>query len=943
MSKTRELIYYGKELKKGDRENFSGELSPVSFEKRKEYLRRYADFLKSEYGVGGLPQKVVSEAEAQELAAKYGSKEDFGRSFTAIDTAQAYIKPAKSGYKGWFLYTYGAKIEDGRICFTDNNVPPVPSAKYELSVSGKVKEAEFEFCVDRLGEKYARGTVTASSGRIFDFRHGCKTVAKLQMYPNGDFGWLDGSELHTHPKIKKLCSVEAGKTYRVRVVFGDKTATVTVGGETVGENLNLYCNEDIDNVFFGGGMLPLGNWQAKLNKIVADKEYTDFFVKDSSTAKETLLGEKELPFAIGTEKYKDNILIFRKSIEYSGKGKTVLHIGAIDPCGEVFINGKSVIRTESFLRIEKDITGFLKKGENTLEVHVMPRAPEVFYQWHRHADPYNGWQLRGVYLEHFDCVRADGIQITTDRIDGKDISFTVSSNLYGKGKAEVYIQKIFPEKGKEELLDSFEYGEEASTNDRNATQYKRILDPWDTDKPNLYQVILRLKGESGEEYERKAETGFRIIEQRGGEVLLNGKRIKLNGALSMQFLPPHEQTPINHVCPSNAQIAAAYEQIRRMNGNSMRLHFLGYGTNDPRFARIADRMGCTIVWTTRLIDTVENYIISGKWNAKEEFIGQMKEVINYPSIIMWEGSNEAIFTLEKLDSVYDDFVSTVKSADKTRLICPSSHHFYGGGIYSSDICEYYNDDGTTDAFGNPKNSSFGWKDKNVVRSAHTYDILLGYGKDWEMLVKQNWKTQDGFLRSKDHAYLITEFAIIGRACPYVPEAKEYFNPNSYELGNEEASLGGYLSDEEFELSQAHQALCALYAVKKMNILGADGMYWCCLQSGANDGSYLKPIIDFYGYAKLAFYMLRDVYEKSYCVLDCDGPIWNGSSKIRPVLITHESGEYEVTVTVKDENGKTVLEKRAVQKANDTTRLDEIEFAFEKSGYYSIVTETKKLK
>ena len=197
------------------------------------------------------------------------------------------------------------------------------------------------------------------------------------------------------------------------------------------------------------------------------------------------------------------------------------------------------------------------------------------------------------------------------------------------------------------------------------------------------------------------------------------------------------------------------------------------------------------------------------------------------------------------------------------------------------------------------------------------------------------------LQSKAHAYIVSEYAVIGRMCPNTDEAQAYFNPKSYELGDEFSALGGALSQDEYELSQAHQALCALYANKKMRMLDVDGMLWCCLQGGANDGSYLKPVLDFYGYAKFSYYILRDYYKKNYCTLDCDGPFWNKNSLIKPVLLA-ENGKYKITINVKKEMETVFTKEYIVETTHWITKLPICDFTFVETGYYKIEIDTKKI-
>ncbi len=229
---------------------------------------------------------------------------------------------------------------------------------------------------------------------------------------------------------------------------------------------------------------------------------------------------------------------------------------------------------------------------------------------------------------------------------------------------------------------------------------------------------------------------------------------------------------------------------------------------------------------------------------------------------MWEGSNEAAAPTPVIDQMYDNFVDAVYAVDKSRLICPVSHLYYGGGIYNQGKTNvYYNDDGTMNEVGEPCQASYGWKDEKVVRSAHTYALLLGYGCPWRSMVTQEWQWQDELLNSKKHAYIVSEFAITGRQNPNTPESQLFINKDSYEFMYEESSLGYVFSDEEWELSQAFQALCTGVTIRQLYKIGVDGMIWCCLQGGANNGSYLKPILDFYGYKKQAFYVMQELFQE----------------------------------------------------------------------------------
>ena len=73
----------------------------------------------------------------------------------------------------------------------------------------------------------------------------------------------------------------------------------------------------------------------------------------------------------------------------------------------------------------------------------------------------------------------------------------------------------------------------------------------------------------------------------------------------MQFLPPYKEVPLNHVLPSNTQIIHQVLCAKKMGGNAIRMHQLGYGTNEKRFADACNRLGIMVCWTTRLLDALE--------------------------------------------------------------------------------------------------------------------------------------------------------------------------------------------------------------------------------------------------------------------------------------------------------------------------------------------------
>jgi beta-galactosidase/beta-glucuronidase len=166
---------------------------------------------------------------------------------------------------------------------------------------------------------------------------------------------------------------------------------------------------------------------------------------------------------------------------------------------------------------------------------------------------------------------------------------------------------IWPELGAEKEIATFSANGEFS--EARTVEAKA----WTPDSPELYALRFVAIRDGAPVADAVVETGFRTITQKDGKFLLNGEPIVLKGNLIMQYLPPYEEIPLTHICPRSEQIAWQYQMNKNLNGNTIRLHILGYGTNDERFARYADRMGVMLIWITRYIDGVAQVAWDEVW------------------------------------------------------------------------------------------------------------------------------------------------------------------------------------------------------------------------------------------------------------------------------------------------------------------------------------------
>ena len=937
---TNELVYFtGTPDRKRD---FSGTENALSYEERMAFLSEYQKNARKWYADPNLNQQAVSQDDVADFLGKITVSENKVRRTLRFDTMLAQETYKEPEYRSLHLYC-GAAVEDNMLIFPGREIRPTPCALYETGEDVTFFSARVYIPAGYKSTQNRR-CGTAQGGRIIELRVGTLEKVKIKLCNSGEIFAMTKDKWE--PKYVFLSKVRYGDWNEISVQLGE-TLTFTVNGETV-EGILPTVPGKVDSIFFDGGMFPREGWKVAN---LAINQLNIVFTKNPDYGKMELEEKKEvsLPYAIGTYEKRDRQLLLSKIFEAEDFEAAILDVETLDPCGKVWLNGQLVLDADSFVRHELDVTAQLQKGENELKILVEPRPPEVYYYWHRHDDCYNGWLCGAVKLHLTQKQFITDLKIRTDRVAFYGIKATaqLAFNEAVTGTVRLYAAKCWPVAGEEFLLsENAVCGSEACFDFGIGPDDDRLL-PWSDESPNLYAVRAALCDKNGVEIDDfVVETGFRTICQKNGCVYLNGKKVLLNGALLMQFLPPFKDVPVNHNCPTTEQIAWQVLMLKAMNGNFLRLHMLGYGSNDARFAEVCDRLGIMLIWTTRFIDTLEELVWDdGRWHEKDAYLDQIKAVMNHPSIIMYEGSNEFHpDDLAVIDRMYDAFVDAVTGVDNSRLLTPCSHLYYGGGIY--DIgCKYYTDNGTMDEKGAPARSGHGWVHPNVIRSAHTYSLLCGYGESWEAMRKQNWKWQNEMLASKEHSYLITEFAVTALPNPNTAEAVAEPYVRSYERPDEIGPIGREFADSEWMESQALQALAAFAGVKKMRVLGVDGMTWCCLMSGANNGSYMKPPIDFNGYKKLGFYGLKDAYRKAFACKEDIDVSYGTEDTVRPMVISCDNGIFDLAVTVLDDQDNVVhaMHYGNIVSDGENVLLPEFKPAWKEKGYYTLRFELEKRK
>ena len=324
------------------------------------------------------------------------------------------------------------------------------------------------------------------------------------------------------------------------------------------------------------------------------------------------------------------------------KGQEVFfHVGSATSNLFLWVNGRYVGYSEDAkVAAEFNITKYLKPGRNLIAMQVMRWCDGSY------LEDQDFWRFTGiareVYLYATPKVHIQDITIGQDYADGKGL-LDVDVKVAG-GKADV-----------EAML----YDAEGNKVTEGLKANVENVKPWTAETPYLYMLELQLmQGDKVLEVVRK-QVGFRHIEIRGGQLLVNGQPILIKGA------DRHELDPDGGYVVSVERMIQDIRIMKQLNINAVRTcHY----PDDPRWYDLCDEYGIYLTAESNLeshgMGYKEKTLAKNVAFAKMHIERQEGNVItykNHPSIIVWSLGNEAGYG-PNFERAYD----WVKAYDKTR-------------------------------------------------------------------------------------------------------------------------------------------------------------------------------------------------------------------------------------------------------------------------------------
>ena len=311
---------------------------------------------------------------------------------------------------------------------------------------------------------------------------------------------------------------------------------------------------------------------------------------------------------------------FKKSFNYQHKAgkRAILYFGAVNYDAKVYVNGLKMGEHQGgFTPFNFDVTEVLKDGDNFVIVKVdnkreQDNVPTVNFDW---------WNYGGITREVLLA------EVPDTYIEDYYIQLAKSN----AGLIEGWVKLNAAQTGVEVTVDipELKLKQTLKTGADGKAQFSVKAKPelWSPENPKLYKVYVSKADEQLED-----EIGFRTIETRGRQILLNGKPVFLRG------VSIHEEAPFRQGRAwSEADAHTLLSWAKELGCNYVRL---AHYPHNEHMVREAEKMGIMVwseipVYWTISWENPDTYR-----NAEAQLRDEITRDRNRCAIIIWSVANE---------------------------------------------------------------------------------------------------------------------------------------------------------------------------------------------------------------------------------------------------------------------------------------------------------------
>ncbi|MGM9693773.1 MAG: glycoside hydrolase family 2 TIM barrel-domain containing protein [Alloprevotella sp.] len=502
----------------------------------------------------------------------------------------------------------------------------------------------------------------------------------------------------------------------------------------------------------------------------------------------------------------NHVGFYRREIEipanWTGR-QVMIHIGAASSNVYLWVNGKYVGYSEdNKLEEEFDITSFAKPGKNLIAMQVFRWCDGTYLEdqdYFRYAGI-----ARDCYLYSRGKSHIEDIRVYTD-LDAQYKDATLTVDIKAKGSGNIAL----------ELVDENDnvICEQNMATKPSARATFEVSNPkkWTAETPNLYTLRATLKEGDKTLEVIPVRVGFRKVEVKNAQLLVNGQPVLIKGANR------HELDPDGGYVISRERMLQDIKLFKQFNLNAVRTcHY----PDDAYWYELCDEYGLYVTAEANVESHGMGYgketLAKNPAFAKAHIERNERNVarnFNHPSVIVWSLGNEA-----GMGQNFKDSYNHVKAMDSSRPVqyerALSEDYDVAGDGFSDVHCPMYAGYGYVEGYGkNTKatrpliqceyahamgNSQGGFKEYwDLIRK---YDNVQG-GYIWDFVDQSpRWKGKNGVMIYAYGGDFNRYDATDGNFCDnglVSPDRKP--NPHMYEVGYYHQNIWSVLKGDEIEI------------------------------------------------------------------------------------------------------------------------------------------------
>ncbi len=325
--------------------------------------------------------------------------------------------------------------------------------------------------------------------------------------------------------------------------------------------------------------------------------------------------------------------------------QVLLHFAGVDSAFYLWVNGHEVGYSQgSRTPAEFNITPYLEPGTNVVAAAVYRYSDGSYLECQ------DFWRISGIFRDVFLFSVGDPSIRDFQVLSGLDESYrdgrldlTVWLRSFRELEETVSIEAKLLDANGDTVLEALRTEATFEGNTEIVAELGAdVSNPrkWSAEEPNLYTLLLTLKGTEGEILEVvRSKVGFRTSEIKDGQLLVNGVPILIKGTNR------HEHDPVTGHFVSRESMIRDIELMKQFNINAVRT---SHYPNVTEWYELTDQFGLYVIDEANIESHGIGYEPDKTLGNKPEWtkahldrtISMVERDKNHPSIIIWSLGNE---------------------------------------------------------------------------------------------------------------------------------------------------------------------------------------------------------------------------------------------------------------------------------------------------------------